>query len=369
MGKRDGGRNAQDLPLTGIGYGVLSLPKAMKSYTLREYATVVGGSLIGSVVCTWFTCTSCRVNPVHYAIVASFSMALWILLWMGNDYLVHFLNDRISWVKFPITRLVVGLLVTILYTSSVVLMVIMIWERATGESLGDSLYIVYFSLIITFLISLFLHGREFLLRWRAAAIEAEQFQKESVKAQYESLRNQVNPHFLFNSLNALTNLVYEDQDKAARFIKQLSEVYRYVLETRNQEVVSLGDELAFLESYLYLQCIRFGQKLQVEINLSGVSTHVAPLAVQMLIENAIKHTVISEQEPLHIRVFCEGSWIVVSNNLNPKSVLPEESAGVGLDNIRRRYAHLGQQGVLVEKKEKEFVVRLPFITWDEDRNH
>lgn len=341
----------------------------MKTYTLKEYATVIGGSLIGSVVCTWFTCVECRVSPVHYFIVAAFSMALWILLWVGNDLLVHYLNDQISWVSSPVKRLVVGLLVTILYTSSVVLLVIAVWEWATGETLGDSEYIVYFSLIITFLISLFLHGREFLLRWRAAAIEAEQFQKESVKAQYESLRNQVNPHFLFNSLNALTNLVYEDQDKAARFIKQLSEVYRYVLETRNQEVVPLQEELAFLESYLYLQRIRFGQKLQVEINLSGVSTHVAPLSVQMLIENAIKHTVISEQEPLHIRVFCEDNRIVVSNNLNPKSVLPEESAGVGLDNIRRRYAYLGQHQVLVEKKEREFVVRLPFINWNEDRNH
>ncbi len=189
------------------------------------------------------------------------------------------------------------------------------------------------------------------------------------RRQYESLRNQVNPHFLFNSLNALTNLVYEDQDKAARFIKQLSEVYRYVLETRNQEVVPLADELKFLESYLFLQRIRYGQKLQIEINLSGVNTQVAPLAIQMLIENAIKHTVIAEQEPLHIRIFCEGQWIIVSNNLNPKNVLPEESAGVGLDNIRKRYAFLGQQGVIVEKKNNEFVVRLPFITWDEDRNH
>lgn len=341
----------------------------MKNYTLKEYTTVIGVSLLGSVVCTWFTCTGCRLNPVNYAIVGSFSMALWVLLWVGNDQLVHFLNDRISWVKLPVTRLVVGLLVTILYTSSVVLVLIKIWELATGDWIGDSLYIVYFSLIITFLISLFLHGREFLLRWRASAIEAERFQKESVKAQYESLRNQVNPHFLFNSLNALTNLVYEDQDKAARFIKQLSEVYRYVLETRNQEVVPLADELKFLESYLFLQRIRYGQKLQIEINLSGVNTQVAPLAIQMLIENAIKHTVIAEQEPLHIRIFCEGQWIIVSNNLNPKNVLPEESAGVGLDNIRKRYAFLGQQGVIVEKKNNEFVVRLPFITWDEDRNH
>jgi len=341
----------------------------MKIYTTKEYLTVIVSSMIGSVVCTWFTCVECRVSPIHYMIVAAFSMALWIFLWLGNDFLVHFLNDRISWVSSPIKRLVVGLLVTILYTSSVVLLVIAVWEGATGETLGDSEYIVYFSLIITFLISLFLHGREFLLRWRAAAIEAERFQKESVKAQYESLRNQVNPHFLFNSLNALTNLVYEDQDKAARFIKQLSEVYRYVLETRNQEVVPLAEELAFLESYLFLQRIRYGQKLQVEIGLSGVHTHVAPLAIQMLIENAIKHTVIAEQEPLHIRIFNDGHWIVVTNNLNPKSVLPEESAGVGLDNIRKRYAFLGQQEVIVEKKNKEFVVRLPLITWDEDRNH
>jgi LytS/YehU family sensor histidine kinase len=170
----------------------------------------------------------------------------------------------------------------------------------------------------------------------------------------------VSPHFLFNSLNALTNLVYEDQEKAVKFIKQLSEVYRYVLDTRDKEVVSLTEELKFLESYLFLQRIRFGNKLRVTIDLSG-DPMLAPLALQMLIENAIKHNIISEADPLNIRIFSEDGYLTVENNLQKKSVLGERSSGVGLDNIRKRYEFLTDREVKVLETPVSFVVKLPLL--------
>ena len=226
---------------------------------------------------------------------------------------------------------------------------------------GSYLEMIFISLTITFFISLFLHGKEFLVRWKAAAVDAEASKRESMMAQYESLKSQVNPHFLFNSLNALTNLVYEDQDKAAKFIKQLSEVYRYVLDTRNREVVGLEEELQFLKAYLFLQQIRFGDKLQIKIELSGVESPVAPLAFQMLIENAIKHNVISQEDPLTIRLYSTQNYLVVENNLQKKSVLREDSPGIGLDNIRKRYAFLSDQPIEVNQTEKLFSVRLPIL--------
>ncbi len=120
-----------------------------------------------------------------------------------------------------------------------------------------------------------MHGRSFLNNWRQAEMNSIELQKESMRSQYDSLKNQVNPHFLFNSLNALTNLIYDDQDKAAKFVKQLSEVYRYVLETQNKEVVPLADELKFLNSYLFLQQIRFGDKLKLEIHVNPSNKQVA----------------------------------------------------------------------------------------------
>jgi LytS/YehU family sensor histidine kinase len=333
----------------------------MLSEKVRDNLRIVAFSVVGSLVTTYFTCVPCRENIPNYLIVTFFSACLWIALWMGNGNLTHYLSQHISWVQFPIRRLVIGVASTVAYTVGVVLIIVEAWEYFLQVDIGNTWYVVSYSLVITFLISLFLHGREFLIQWRKSAIEAEQFQKESVRAQYESLRNQVNPHFLFNSLNALTNLVYEDQDKAVRFIKQLSEVYRYVLETRDREVVPLRDELKFLDSYLFLQQIRYGNKLQITVNLSDIQAAVPPLALQMLIENAIKHNVISEEDPLEIRMFAETGFLVVENNLHRKNVLPGESAGLGLDNIRRRYGFLDARAMSATECDGKFVVKLPLL--------
>jgi LytS/YehU family sensor histidine kinase len=207
-----------------------------------------------------------------------------------------------------------------------------------------------------------MHGRSFLSHWRAALVEKEMIQKESIVAKYESLKNQVNPHFLFNNLNALANIVYEDQEKAVKFIKQLADVYRYVLETRDQEVVPLKDELVFLRSYTNLQQIRFGDKLSIDISLPDQESYVAPLALQMLIENAIKHNVISEEDPLSIKVYQEDGYIVVKNNLQRKTVMGEPSSGVGLENIARRYELLSDKKMTAREEPDTFVVKIPVLT-------
>ncbi|GCC53011.1 hypothetical protein SanaruYs_32520 [Chryseotalea sanaruensis] len=206
-----------------------------------------------------------------------------------------------------------------------------------------------------------MHGREFLLQWRKSAVDAERYQKESMTATYESLKSQVNPHFLFNSLNALTNLVYEDQDKAAKFIKQLSEVYRYVLDTRDKELVPIADELRFLESYTYLQRIRFGDKLKIENTLDATQSLVAPLALQMLVENAVKHNEISQDKPLTIRLYRDGNFLIVENTLQRKLNSGEASSGMGLDNITKRYQFLDSRQVQVVEDDQHFVVKIPII--------
>jgi LytS/YehU family sensor histidine kinase len=186
--------------------------------------------------------------------------------------------------------------------------------------------------------------------------------KENFVARFENLKSQVNPHFLFNSFNALTNLVYEDQDKAAKFIKKLSDVYRYVLDTRDREVVSLEEEMDFLKSYVFLQQIRFGEKLKIDIQLNGIKSMVAPLALQMLIENAIKHNVVSEESPLTVKVYADDQYLAVENDLQKKVILSEDKSGVGLDNIRKRYEFLTGREIVIQETPEKFIVRLPFIT-------
>jgi sensor histidine kinase YesM len=307
---------------------------------------------------TGLSCNDCVAFSKTFWIMATFTSLTWIFLWKGNSYLADYLTSKISWIEFPMTRFVVGLLVTAVYTLLAMFLLGAIYERSFDINIG---YGIWFSVIITIIISLFMHSRAFLFNWKQTVIDAEKHQKETIAAKYESLKNQVNPHFLFNSLNALTNLVYEDQDKAVTFIKQLSEVYRYVLDTREKEVVALKEELDFLNSYLFLQKIRFGEKLNIDIRLQNVKSEVAPLALQMLIENAIKHNVVSEDDPLSINVYADEQYILVENNLQKKTTLGEPSSGIGLENICKRYEFLSTSKVVVEKSEQTFIVKLPRI--------
>lgn len=302
------------------------------------------------------------LNPSHpfdnFIPMASLTSVTWILLWKGNSYLTDYVNSKISWLKFPVKRFTVGLASTVAYTLIATFLLSLAYEQY-----NDDLALTYISsIVITIAISLFMHGRAFLLNWKKSALEAEQYQKESITARYEALKNQVNPHFLFNSLNALTNLIYEDKEKASVFIKELVEVYKYVLDSKDKGTVSLREELEFLKAYLFLQQIRFGNKLKINFGELEKDRHVAPLALQMLIENAIKHNIVSEDDPLEIRIFQEGDSIVVQNSLQLKSSIGTSSLGVGLDNIVKRYESLGEAKVEVIKNVKDFIVKIPLLT-------
>ena len=196
-------------------------------------------------------------------------------------------------------------------------------------------------------------------------VRAEQFEKDSIEARFEALRSQINPHFLFNCLNALSNLVYKDADTSARFIAQLSNVYRYLLYSQERKIVSLQEELEFIDSYLYLLKIRFGENIFISkhITTDAEKFHIAPATLQMLIENAIKHNVVSGKLPLKISIIsCTGS-ITVSNTLQEKHV-KDPSAYIGLKNIKKRYEFLSSKPVEIVKTENEFIVKVPLVQVD-----
>jgi two-component system, LytTR family, sensor kinase len=202
----------------------------------------------------------------------------------------------------------------------------------------------------------------FMNRLKKTQIEAEQLKKISIEAQFESLRNQINPHFLFNCFNVLSTLVYKDADTSAKFIAQLSNVYRYLLYNQEKNVVQLKDELAFLDAYLYLLKIRFGENIIVEheSSVEDEKFFIAPAVLQMLIENAIKHNVVSKKNPLHIKLLIENGWITVSNTLQEKEI-KEFSTQVGLKNISRRYGFLSDLPVKIEKSKFDFTVKIPLL--------
>jgi len=331
-----------------------------KKLIFSEIRDILILAAVGLLI-TWsgLACRDCIDNTREFWIIASFASLLWIALWKGNAYLGSYVTRRVSWLTHPERKFFLYLIFTIVYTFGVMYLIGFIYQLIFSVYLTRG---AFYSVIIAIIISLFMHGRSFLINWKASVIDAERLQRESIAARYESLKNQVNPHFLFNSFNALTNLVYEDPDKAVKFIKRLSEVYRYVLETREKEVVPAAEEFSFLDSYLYLQEIRFGNKLKIEVNVPDRNFAVAPLAVQMLIENAIKHNIVSEEDPLSVNVFIQDGFIVIKNNLQPRSSLGEPSAGVGLENIRRRYEFLSAKKVEIDSSNGNFIVKLPLLT-------
>jgi sensor histidine kinase YesM len=190
----------------------------------------------------------------------------------------------------------------------------------------------------------------------------EQLEKENILAQYEALKNQVNPHFLFNSLNALGSLIKKDPAEAYKFTKEFAKIYRVVLELKEHSLVHLSEELDFIKSYLFLQIIRFGDNLKVDINIPSqyLDYFIPPFSLQLVVENAIKHNIISEEQPLHIEIYYEGNRLVVRNNLQIRSNF-HGSTGVGSKNMELRYKLISDEEPEFYTDGQYYYVRLPLV--------
>ncbi len=200
-------------------------------------------------------------------------------------------------------------------------------------------------------------------RLRALEVQAERMEKETAQAQFMALRNQVNPHFLFNSLSILSSLVEVDPNLSVRFINQLSKAYRYILEQRDNEQVSLKTELEFIQAYIFLLSIRFDDKLQVNIDVPETDANryaIAPLTLQLLVENAVKHNQMSAAKPLKVDIFREQDYLLITNPIQLRPTT-DSSTGVGLQNIVNRYALLTDKPVVVGEEAGLFVVKIPLI--------
>jgi hypothetical protein len=198
--------------------------------------------------------------------------------------------------------------------------------------------------------------------WKASLNETERLKREFVQSQYDSLKSQVNPHFLFNSLNTLVYIIPEDPERGVKYVEQMAKVYRYILDIQEHRLIHLSEELDFLEAYLFLHQERFGNNLQVQVNIPKAYRNkmIVPLSLQLLCENAIKHNIISKEKPLQVEVLIRDEKLVVRNKLQARRN-PEPGPGMGLLNIKNRYAFLSEKPVEVLNTESEFVVILPLI--------
>ncbi|MCB2220438.1 MAG: histidine kinase [Bacteroidetes bacterium] len=239
---------------------------------------------------------------------------------------------------------------------------ILLRDINTFIAVVDELIIIALVVLVVTVLTVVELSVYLLEKWRFSLAELERFKKENAEFQFESLRSQVNPHFLFNSLNTLSSLIYDDRDKAELFIRELSDVYRYILDNRGRELVPLSSELQVARSYLFLLGLRFEKNLEVEweIKSAAETKMVAPLTLQLLIENAVKHNIVSKKKPLLIRISASDSTLMVRNNLQRKEV-KEYSSHLGLKNIQSRYAFFTSRTVDIYETDGEFVVKIPLI--------
>jgi LytS/YehU family sensor histidine kinase len=219
-------------------------------------------------------------------------------------------------------------------------------------------------MMIAFIITLIFHSFYFYKALQDVKLKEKTFESKSNSAKFDALKNQLDPHFLFNSLNVLSALIDEDTDKAQDFTIGLSKVYRYVLDQKNKDLVSLNGEIKFAETYLNLLKMRFEDSLEVDISDEAKTTEakIIPLSLQLLLENAVKHNKVSEQFPLKIKIYIEAEYLIIENNLQPKIDSRNQNRnGIGLENIQSRYELFTNQKCEILKTEQIFAVKLPLL--------
>jgi hypothetical protein len=283
----------------------------------------------------------------------------------GNLYFDRYLDRKLPWIYFPNKRLLVQSVFILVWSVLTIGVLYMIWYFLNDGALRYPQFLFFIFITSVLFLTAFIgisHAANFIKQWKTSLQEVEKLEREKLKADYKALQNQVNPHFLFNSLNVLISEIKHNPDTAEMFARKLSQVYRYVLQSKNHDLISLKKEVAFIRSYIYLHQVRVGDALDVsiDINSDSLEKYLPPLTLQILIENAIKHNVMNEENPLHIIIeTSDRETVVVRNNLNPKQSL--NSTETGLSNIKARYGLLRDNGLKIEKNATEFIVSVPLL--------
>jgi two-component system, LytTR family, sensor kinase len=286
-----------------------------------------------------------------------------------NSYFFDFLHHKTKNTLFIKNKIVFGFTGSIILTLAAMFLV-RLFHRTILDGLtysefiqSESLQIYITTLLITFTASLFFHAFYFYQELQKNKVKEQKIIAGTASAKFDALKNQLDPHFLFNSLNVLTSLIEENTDNAQKFTTSLSKVYRYVLEQKNKDLVTVDEELEFAKTYMSLLKMRFEDSLIFDIpeKASNPESKVVPLSLQLLLENAVKHNIVTANKPLHIKIYEVNGTLVVENNLQPKQIV-KKGSGVGLSNIMQRYQLLTNKKVNINQEAKSFAVAIPMLT-------
>ena len=298
-----------------------------------------------------------------------FTMLYSVTLGIANQFVFLFWDKKFASERFSVRRISIG------FTSSFVVTLFVIFllrifedviiEGNTFEKYWatERLANYVFAFVMTFIVLLCFYTFYIYKAYSDSKVKEQKIIAGTASAQFESLKNQIDPHFLFNSLNVLSSLIEENPENAQRFTTSLSKIYRYVLEQKDKELVPVSEELTFAKTYMNLLKMRFENSITYELpeNFDNPDAKVVPLSLQLLLENTIKHNVVSEQKPLHIKIYVENDYLIIENNLQKKEVL-QDRKGVGLQNIVNRYGLISVRKVLIEESPTFFKVKIPILT-------
>ena len=305
----------------------------------------------------------------HYSGIEIMASVIYFILtsfciWSGCNWIHSNLRGQFKVIN-PFPKIISLCIICLLYGNSVGSISTMIWFSLSKEGFSwDPLF--RFNLFCALAIILFTLVYEILFLNKERELDSKivyQIDRERSQAELEVLRKELDPHFIFNSLNTLNHLIVNNPQQAYMFNNKLAQVYKYFLINKNNELISISDELEFIDSYFFLLQIRHDDKLNLSTELNGNDervTMIPPFALQILVENAIKHNEFSEVKPLNIKITLNNEYLKVCNNVKPKPYLVH-STGIGLKNLSSRYKILCNKDIIIESTNEYFAVRLPVI--------
>ena len=341
---------------------------------MKEFLKVCGVSIIIAVILfvisVIFQYSSGRevVYDFNLVIKLGYYVMYSLPLTFVNSYFFDYLHLKVT-NRVIKHRLLIGFSGSIILTL-VTMFLVRLFHRTVLDGLTyiefietEKLQLYFITLLITVTISLFFHAFYFYQELQKNKVKEQKIIAGTASAKFDALKNQLDPHFLFNSLNVLTSLIEEHPDNAQKFTTSLSKVYRYVLEQKNKDLVTVGEELAFAKTYMSLLKMRFEDSIIFDIpeKASNPESKVVPLSLQLLLENAVKHNIVTANKPLHIKIYEANGNLVVENNLQPKQII-KKGSGVGLSNIMQRYQLLTNKKVNINQQENSFAVAIPMLT-------
>jgi sensor histidine kinase YesM len=295
------------------------------------------------------------------------SLVTTLVSWLLTRQMVRLIWVKFPWEKYPVWHIILGILLILVFSmfTSVMIYYLNRWILDTEPGYWQRMLPIRIGTLIAFTVIILVHESVLLFyKWKNELTRAANLEKENLRSKFDALKNHINPHFLFNSLGTLASLIRSDPGKAEKYTDEFARIYRYLLDVNSNEIVTIGEEVSFINSYVFLQQIRFGDGFSFQNSVDPFfhASYILPLTLQLLVENALKHNTTQVASPLIIEVFADAArhMLVVRNNYQPRG--NGETTGTGLRNLEERYSSFLGRSIRYGREDRYFVVEIPIIS-------